>query len=199
MLNKYNLQIIKIASKDISRFALEHLKVEKDKTVACDGRRLIEVTRPKVNKEDFPVIPGFPLVEDKVFYLNESEIKKVLTNLPKKPFLPILNNIGINQQEKSTNLLTTDLDSNAIIQCREKDKDLDYPDTEKVYPQGKHIKIRVSAKLLKEICEQVVNFTDDKNYAIDLSIYGEDKPIKFYSRREETEQIMQGLIMPMSK
>jgi len=197
MLNKYNLQIIKIASKDSNRFALEHLKVEKDKTIACDGRRLIEVTRPKVNKEDFPVIPGFPLVEDKVFYLNESEIKKVLTNLPKKPSLPILNNIGINQQEKSTNLLTTDLDSNAVIQCRE--KDLDYPDTEKVYPQGEHIKIKVNAKLLKEICEQVVNFTDDKNYAINLSIYDKDKPIKFSSRRGETGQIMQGLIMPIKK
>ena len=200
MLNKHNLEVIKFASKENeNRYTLEFVRVEKDKTVATNGRMLIEVSRPKVDKQDFPIFVDSPLKEGKVFYLSNKVIKILSSLIPKKHQLPILKNIGISQTEKEIKLLTTDLSSSNTTAVKK--EDIQYPDYAKLYKvEGKKLNLSLNASYLKTVCEQVINFTDKSSVEIELTISDSTQaPLMFEAENKETGQKMRGLLMPLKR
>jgi len=107
MLNKYNLQIANFAKKEGAYpYSLQFVKVTKEKTIATDAEKLIEVTRPTLPYDEYPDT-GHEYKENRDFYLRPDEVKKIERLIPKSP-LPILQNIAVSQKEKETLLITTD-------------------------------------------------------------------------------------------
>ena len=199
MLNKYNLQIAKILKSVKEECSYSYLKVEENRTIATDSRILIEVTRPEVNKDDFTEIKGYPLIENQPFYLSREEangLVEILTSSLKKYRFSL---IGVSQavQDKKhiTNLIVYNPESSLIGQIKEKDR-ISYPDIDKIYPEKLPTKIvKLNAKLLKAICEQVIKFSDDSNSVITLILHKESEPVEFFAERKETGQTMKGLLV----
>ena len=55
MLNRYNLQIASFTEEETPYpSSLQFIKVTKEKTIATDGRKLIEVTRPTLPYDEYP-------------------------------------------------------------------------------------------------------------------------------------------------
>ena len=195
MLNKYNLQIASLLEKeDDFTLNVQHvIKVTKEKTIATERHLLIEVTRPNLPYDEFPET-GYEYKQDRDFYLTKNEIAKIQRLIPKSP-LPILENVMVSQEKNKTILVTTDLEN--VFTMSIKDKDVSYPDTDKVYPKEKPIiSFIVNAKRLKEIATQVEKFSDKKEKPVTISIYQDEynKFIKFEAVNNITEQRMKGLL-----
>lgn len=202
MLNRHNLELEKFLGNE-ERYSISHIKVTKDATVATNGKVLVEVTRPKVDKEDFPIIKGHEQKEDRDFYLTEEETRKVLKNIPKKVSLPILTNVAVSQEKEKTNLMMTDLDNDVVISSRNKEE-VNYPKFDEVYPKNDAIAcVKLSARHLRDICDKAIKFIEAnpklETEPLTLKFYGEEEPLGFSAENTETEQKMKGLIMPIVK
>jgi len=203
MLNKYNLQIAKILKSVKEECDYSHLKVEKNRTIATDARVLFEVTRPRVNKDDFSENENYPLTENHSFYLSmeeANELMKTLESSSKKCFSSL---IGVSQtvrdKECVTNLMVYTPEPSLVKQIKEKDK-ISYPNIDKVYPKEPPVKVvKLNARLLKSICEQVIKFSDDSNSVITLALHKESELIGFFAERKETGQIMKGLLATLKR
>ena len=198
MLNRYNLQIASFTEEETPYpSSLQFIKVTKEKTIATDGRKLIEVTRPTLPYDEYPDT-GHEYKENRDFYLRRDEVKKIERLIPKSP-LPILQNIAVSQKEKETLLITTDLENTYTISIRDKEWyhiKKPYPNTEKAYPASKpKVTVKLNAKALKEIAMQVEKFSDEKGHPITISIH--DEVIEFRAENKKTGQKMKGLLVTL--
>ena len=193
--NKHNLKIIECAAKDETRPALSGLFITENYTCATDSYCLMEVSNPKVNKEDLPIIPNSkPAHYCDPAIIPAKAIQKVLQNLPKNTTLPILQNawLGSKTDKKTAEILTTDLEiANPVITRK---TEAQFPDYKKIIPKDKPEKtINVNPEILIKVLKQFVGFTDSSNVKIQIS----DKlsPIKISAHNKE--QNMVGLVMPL--
>src|SRR5215469_8657246 len=106
MLNRHNLNIAKLAAKEKSRISLQNIYVTPEATIETDGHQLISVTRPPVDKEQFPVKDGdsFTAVgnEHSPFMMSAVDALNIAKALPKKSPIPVILNAAIgevNQQD----------------------------------------------------------------------------------------------------
>lgn len=140
-LNKSNLDIAIIAKGE----RVPGILVTKDRTVVNDSRRLVEVTRPKFNAEDFPKVPGFEQKQENDFILPITEALQVSRQIPKaKKDLSILKN-AIIEQNNRVRIATTDLSSASIVDVNPIEGK--YPEYQEVIPQGK-LKHRMESILI---------------------------------------------------
>ena len=196
IINKKALVLKEVLPRDEERGPINNLLITSQKTIATDGQILAEIENlPQELIEEFPKV-DIPLNKDPVL-LSPKTIEKIEKNLPKKPQLSILNNFVIGRQNGEIKIITTDLENKTIVS--QKVIEGEYPNTEIVYPQGEpKVKIRVSIDLLRTLVRVVGRFTNRDYPGVDLSIYGEDKPILFeYSNNEDVKT--KGLIMPMKR
>lgn len=209
MFNKNNLLIHSIANKnDNGKIILQGVKFEKDKTVATDGYKLIEVKNPDemLDDKEFPQINE----DNKTIKFNENgciiptkSIKKVLSNLTNKnPNLPILNNcIFLNSNKENSKIATTDLEQIDIVKVRNIIGD--YPDCNEIIPKNidnkEYIKIIVNIKFLKEIIETISKMNlSSQNINLYLSSENKEKPIIIKTNTKEKQNIT-ALLMPVKE
>lgn len=189
--NQLNLDVGKIASKSEIKPEFACVYFTKQKTVATDSYRLLEVTVPEdCDAEDFPNaltelpedIPGF-LVPAK----NLATIK-----LPKNKKLQILNNLAIRSITKNTvELLTNNLET-ANTTCINT-VDGQYPDYEKIIPKDTPLaEVTVNANLLAELLEVMAK--TNELHEVTIKLYGKNKPILLEASNDS--QNARGVFMP---
>lgn len=200
MLNKHNLDIAVIAGK--SKWGDNGLFVAKDRTVANDGRRLVEITRPtkldgeEFNPDDFPVIPNFEPKQDHDFIIPTMEALKVAKQIPKgKRTKAILKNAVIEQNGR-VRIASTDLGSAIITDINPIEGK--YPEYQQVIPQGKlKHRVGVNPKYLMEICQLADKFQSEY-YKIMVLEFNDNGGIKLTTKNDDTGQEFTAIVMPMS-
>lgn len=214
MLNRHNLAIAALASKEESRFTLNALHVTPDYTAETDGHQLVKVTRPKlaVSSSSFPEIPGQPLATDdfKPFLLPAADARELAKSLPKKSTIPILQCAAIAQVEEPigdgeetklrTTVMTTDLSSAKFVRP---DMPGNFPDIDRVIPNPNKatFAICLDAAILKNLMAQVESFVTAQ------AAHGKRAPVRFYFQDDKAairfdceggdDQHMTGVLMPM--
>ncbi len=165
--NKKQLEIVKIASKDETRPALQGLYIDGDTTVMTDGHKLMTVKSKPMPTEDWPAnsIPWKKNSEP--FIISREQVEKCLKNIPKKSQVKLLLNAAIGKVENEPCLVcqTTDIYSTDKVEGSE--IDAKYPNYKQVIPDYKdnenYQAFGVSARYLKEVCTLLEKYQTASN------------------------------------
>lgn len=196
MINKNNLVIAELLDKDNSGGGLY---ITKDRTVANNGKCLIEITRPKVDVKEFPVIPKVEPKQEKDFIISPKTCKEIASIIPKKTspgFNDILKNVVIEQTDnKRASFSTTDLETATTVHSLLIEGQ--YPDYKQVYPTKEPIfTIALSSVSLEKICSLINKTQAETDKRIKLEFYSSGDAVKFTATNADTEQEITALIMP---
>ncbi|MCI0529766.1 MAG: hypothetical protein L0Y56_20175 [Nitrospira sp.] len=204
LLNKRNLEIVKIAGMDEARYPMNslYIDVEAKKTVVTDGHRLVTVSLPGgVRDEDFPKVNGMtasPLAKNCL--LSTEAVEKVIKSLPKKPSLHILSYVAIDgvktdADETLAHLCVTDLEVPQVFAIRKKEGA--FPDYKRLIPtEQPAVSISVNARYLAEILQLAQGY-DQRNYMVELEISSPEQSLVIKARDRDTGQVFEALLMPL--
>ncbi len=157
--NKKQHEIVKIASKDKTKPALQGLYIDGDTTVMTDGRKLMTVKSNPMPTEEWPANSIPWKIDPDPFIISREQVEKSLKNIPRKPDFPILGNVAIGKVVNDTGLKelacqTTNLENTDKVEGRE--IDAKYPNYKQIIPPYKdeelYQAIGISATYLKEVC-----------------------------------------------
>jgi len=182
LLGKRNLEIIKLASNDETRQALNGLYVDGDTTVVTDGHKLIRVKSQSPPVCDWPV-NGIKWTVEEPFIIDKKTVEKALKNIPKKQAMPILHNVAVGLikvdegEVKKAVCQTTDLERTENIEARTVEGK--FPDYKRVIPdyenESEYSRIGISAKYLMEVCSVLKNYDEKMGF------------VTLYFKKEGTE------------
>lgn len=193
--NKINLEVSRFASTNESRPELTGVFFTKDKVVATDSFKLVEITTPRGLKvEDYPKVNGKAAMRGfKPFIVPAKELSKIKISSNKD--LPMLNNMAVSYvDDKRVDFITTDLESVQVKSLRRIDGQ--YPDYERVFPKSKpKAEVLINGDFLAEVAELLAK--TNKLRSIRVKFYGENMPLVIESSGEE--QTARAMVMPMRK
>ncbi|MGQ4876804.1 MAG: hypothetical protein ACP6IY_22275, partial [Promethearchaeia archaeon] len=186
MYNKNNLLINAITGDEKSKKILSGVLFKKDRTVATDLFKLIEVKNPDemIDDSEFPKVgENIENFSEKGYILPAKSVKKILSNLNniKNNDLPILKNcIFLKNDDKNSSKVAT-------INAKHTDIDIVkvnnigdyYPDYTEEIPntdEFAYVKTKVNIKYLKKIIDTISKMNLSYEY-INLFLSSEDKPI----------------------
>lgn len=203
MLNRFNLNIAALASKEESRYSLCGIQVTKERTCVTDGHCLVTVSAPDLPHADIPMIEGIAPSENPApFILPAKEALAIASALPKKTMIPILNNAFVESGEGDiAKVAVTDLESPRIFNVKKIAGA--YPNIDQVIPsqESAEIAIAVDANLLINILKALAPLPAacDKNHlaAVVMRIKDPESPIRFDVENKETGQKGLGVLMPL--
>lgn len=194
--NEHNLKVAKIASRGGIKPVLECVLFTKDKSVATDSFRLLEVSVPKNAKAgEFPKVQGHSVMQGvKPFLARAREVEKI--KIPKKAKLPILEHFGIKHVDNHhAEFLSVDKDGESVQITNALRVDDQFPDYEKIFPTGKPVaEVDVNAFFLSEILE-IMGGMNKHDARITIKIYGEGKPVVVVAGNDN--QSARAMIMPV--
>jgi len=185
--NKNNLNVAKIVSKNKMRIEISGVLFTKDKTVATDSFRLIEISTPKgLNYNDFPFSKGEGIVSKgfEPFIADASDLKKIV--IPKKGSLPILHTTVIGSvRSEAVNFTTSDIESTDNVIVRKIKGE--YPKYEEIIPTGKPlVTFTVNAEYLIGVLEVLGKL--ERGHKVEMKFYGETKPMVLEAGNEEIQK-----------
>lgn len=198
--------IAKLASKDRGRYGATlgvRLSVSGDGYMveATNCSYLGRVTGPLDDATEYPNIPS---IESAPNGKTESVIPAkewvdVFRTVPKYS-KPILRNVAAVIGENVTTLATTDLGSVKVAQPRNCDgrfpgSELILKDLEKTQPE---LTIKVNSKLLRELLEVAITYSEDGHNGVDLEFRG-PKTIMVVRSKNSHGQKFTGLLVPLTK
>lgn len=204
MLNRHNLNIAALCNKDDSRFTLSALYVTPEATIETDGHQMMMVTRPNLDPQQFPEIPGAVAVAThEAFLLGAEEAVKAGKSLPKKTTIPILQNAAVTTvpsgEEDGTRygLVTTDLSTHQVFR-QYSDKDRKFPDYKRVIwpPASAEHRICIDASLLRRVLAQFESFQSNQRGAPVQFFFRENGAIRLDAEGGDGQH-MTALVMPM--
>src|SRR3990167_5309599 len=188
--NQHNLAVAKIASKEEYKPEIAGVYFTKEKTVATDGYRLLEVSVPiGIKPEEFPVVEGkYAMRGCKPFIVPAKSLKGI--KIPTSRSLPILQHVALSHvDDNRVEFMTTDLESGKVTTARRVAGQ--FPDYEKIIPTGKPvIELEINADYLTELLEVMGKMSK----TVKLKIYGIEKPLVLEVKTNE--QTARGLLMP---
>jgi hypothetical protein len=219
MLNKYNLQIAALCSREASRFTLNKILVTPDFTAETDGHQLIRVTTPKqFDPETFPEVPGCGKAakDFKPFLIPSSDALDLIKAIPKKQPIPILDNVAVTlpaDPEGDPILVITDLQQNKTYRAaQEKDpkRKETFPDFNRVMPKVEKavFEVHFDCALLGRVMRQIENFNRSGSTGMaparirfyDPEVHDghySDSAIRIDAVNDETGQELTAVVMPM--
>lgn len=200
-INKFNLLVAKVASKDVRRQNLNSVYFDTDGTLATDGHKIVKIGYPEqYPTEELPTKePISGEAKDLVPFLLPREAAAGLEkSQPKIKHMPILNNIFLDvtktNSSGSAHFMTTTLDS----ESRPAIKKMDYtfPPYKQVIPQQKDRVLRIgfNCKYMAEICEIASKMGLEECV---FEFYGDVSPVKITGKNKETGQDFMALVMPI--
>ncbi len=97
LLNRYNLELAKLATADESRYSINAIYVTPTDTVVTDGHQLTIISAPAMPEENYPVIEGFEPCgkEFEPFLIDRKSALELAAAIPKTPNLPALERVRI--------------------------------------------------------------------------------------------------------
>lgn len=200
-LNKNNLNIVDCASKEDSRYVLQSIRIDKDKTTVTDGRVLVEVSAPVIDQEAIPEIPGLKKSKEEIkSFLLPAEACKQLSKAVPKTKLPILNYIFIDSETTNSNgfalLGSTDLSKWPVYNIKKVEGE--YPDTEVVWPKDGVLDRKITITFNPEYLIKVLRHAKAVNPGkVVLKFYGDEKAVRIEAKNEE--QNLRALVLPLTK
>lgn len=191
--NKFNLAVAKFAA-DEGREEFKCVLFTKDKTVATDGVRLLEVSVNSALKvEDFPQVNGLAAMRGCSPFLVGA---KQVTDLKLKGAkgLPITEMVALKHVDNErVEFLTTDLESSQVKQMRRVDGK--FPDYEQIFPKDDPVaEVSVNGVKMAELLK-VIGEMGDATGTVCIRFYGANKPIEL--RVQGVNQQARGMMMPM--
>jgi len=204
LLNRHNLSIVALASKDETRHSLQGVRVTKDYTEATDGYRLARVTVPTGNPAEFPNVGitangSMPAVT--VPATAAKALEKALPRPGRSRRLPILENALVDTeaaQRGTFRAIATDLETQTPVEAAVIEGQ--YPDSDPVFPGGEPLAtVHINGLYLAECAKLAAGMTNGRSHGIKLLIYDKDglAPVKIEATNPDTGQTATFLIMPM--
>jgi hypothetical protein len=210
LLNRFNLNIAKLASKEVSRFTLSAVHVTPKQTGVTDGHSMMIVSTIDLPGESFPNRTDSGLtVQDnwKPFNLSSEQALRACADLPKKSTIPVLGcaAVAVNGDPLHPTVLTTDLERHAAYPAMES---ANFPDWERVLPKKADatFTIGLDARKLKPIIDQFIGFCDsaNKRSAAAVTFRFQDATSAVVMEAKDypgadsmQEQTMTGVLMPL--
>lgn len=193
--NKHNIAVAKFAAKNDIIPELAGVLFMKDKTVATDSFRLMEVSTSTAYKpEEFPMVGGNAAMRGCSPFLVRA--KQVAELKPKgNGLIPITEFVALKHvDDKLAEFMTTDLESSKVSQALRIDGK--FPDYEQAFPKGEpRARVLVNGAMLAELLKAMSELSQIKQ--VEVLFYGEHTPIEL--RSENSEQKARGLLMPIKE
>lgn len=165
----------KFVSTDPFRKYLHFIAVIGEEAMATDGF-MLTIMPIKKNDDDYPSKAGEELegTLPEVVLLDPKRLDQAIKNLPKKPVLPVLENVQIGKG-KSGIVISSGMPPVQFPSKEKEDDGLerDYPNVKKVIPNNeKHhpLKFAFDARLMKQICELAIKHGNRLNRKIIMEI-----------------------------
>ena len=201
--NKNNLIIHQIADQTGNRPEISGIFFKKDKTVATDSYKLIEVKNPdEMLNADIPIIAdGSKLWQgfvNKGVIIPSKAVQKILQNLKEiKRELPVLQNCWFSDKSNQENseIITTDLE--IVNKVQTKNISCEYPNYNDIIPQTNNgfTKIILHLDFLIKLLNTIGKMDlADKN--IELFIKNSETPLVIKTTTVQKQQIT-ALLMPI--
>lgn len=201
MLNKHNLNIAKLASKDDSRFTLTSLLVTETHTVETDGHQLVEVSRPAPTEgASFPVPTDYPeqaVQKHAPFMLPASDAAKICAALPKKGVAHAA--VCGSSAEGGSRIVPVVIGGEETQTHRVRVPAGNFPDYQRIVPPASKatFKIALSPSLLKDLMAQFESFTKGQGTPSVEFYFTDDKsPVRMDSDGGEGQH-MTAVLMPI--
>jgi DNA polymerase III sliding clamp (beta) subunit (PCNA family) len=186
MLNKYNLSIAKLASKEISRYALGGILVTHNHTVVTDGHLMVVVSCPASEQTHPP------------FIMAAQDAAKIAAALPKNGDNPARRNAAVGAAaENGLVPVLTYGEEQQFYNVRPLSGS--FPDFERVIPKasGNKFKITLDAKLLKDLMAQFETFCKgEKNLAVEFYFRTDSDAVRMDAQGGDGQH-MTAVLMPM--
>ena len=203
--NRHNFTIAKMAAKESSRYVLNAILVTEDGTKCTDGHRLIEVSCPNMERDQFPVVPGVEIAKNGNRFLFPAKSALELSKqIPRRETIPVLNTacpleprLDDKGEVQEVGFVTTDLDSAKPMIVRKMSGT--FPDTAHCYPrpEDEKFKIAVNSKYLRDMADWFDSFIENPSKAMVMTFYGPDRPILFEATNDGGNgQYAKALLMP---
>lgn len=187
--NKHNLSVVRFAAKDGAKEELTGVLFTKDKTVATDAVRLLEVSvDTAVKVEDYPKVQGNAAMHGcKPFLASVKQLNEIKIRSGQ---MPILNCVAIKHlDEKSIEFMSTNLETADIKSVRRIDGK--FPDYKKLFPISKPVaQFTIDGLKFAELLKVMSEI--GKLGAVQVRYYGTDKPIEL--RADAETQRSRGLM-----
>ena len=194
LFNSINLSVAKMASASNIREELASVIFMKDRTVATDSFRLLEITTPKnLNVEDFPKVDGASAMRGfQPFMVSAKALKEI--KIPKKAKMPVMESVAIKHVDNNrVEFLTTNGESADIKNIKRTNGQ--FPDYEKIFPTEKPLaEVELNGMLLAELLEVMSKL--DRMSKVKIKVFALNKPIVIEAKSEIQEA--RGMIMPMA-
>ncbi len=205
MFNKNNLIIADIASKNSDRVEITGVLFKKDRTVATDAYKLIEVKNPEIfqKNDDIPVLPDKTKVWNgflkKGVILPVKAIKKIRQNLPdiKNSSLPVLKSCWFTDKSNAEMVEIASTDLEIVNKIQVKNIQGNFPDYQNIIPKNYKQKITISIKHLKDMIK-TLEAMDIQDGSIELAIKDDISPVMIKAKTKQEQEIT-GLLMPIKK
>lgn len=201
MLNKNNLVIAKLASKEENRYVINGVLVKPDCTVVTDGHMLVEVSTPDVALDDVPAIDGItPTREFEPFILSRESAIDIFEAIPKKPTKPILEHAFVGKESNESELAVIGM-SDAYNPKLFKSRKVEgvFPDYKSVIPSVESAEVSTcwNLDLLAPLLTTLASFKSDRWRwsAATFHIKGPEDPVRIDMKAGE--QKVTAVFMPM--
>lgn len=203
MLNKWNLETAKFASKEQSRYSINAIQVEPERTVATDGHSLVVVSNnPALKAEHFPAVEGMEVLDAfSPFLTPAADALAVAKTLPRKVNIPVLAYAAVAKNGDEGMKLVVSSPPDAQIKTVTPDRDSRFPLYQCAFPVKQPVfEITVNGQKLAALVEFLGKFADagySSQSAVTLRLYDNETAIRMDAVNKETNQQATGLLMPM--
>ena len=193
--NKHNLDIVKIVNRKSTREELKGVLFTKDKTVATDAIRLLEVSVPQdVKAEDFPQVEGSSAMRGcEPFLLNAQWIKDRLS-VPQVKTMPVLNHAAVKHiHDNKVEFLTTHdgvtAELTLIPRIIEK-----FPTYEQLFPTKE---ATMTLIMDGEKLAELLKVMSALHNQITIKVYGKDEAVMLQCEDKTHKQGARAVMMPI--
>lgn len=210
LVTKQQLEARQLASKDLERFDITHLKITPSAqgpgadVVATNGHLAVRVkSRELPGESEVPLAPRQGGTDpDRAVYLHAAAAAEAAKVLPKNPELPSFQVGRLRVEERtrgaSLSIGASDTLTHHVVTTEEPDS-LRYPDVEQILA-AQRLKVPVVSVLLSAdyvalVAKFAKQFAAVERPAIKLTYYGPGEAVGF--EWEDPRHTVQGLLMPM--
>lgn len=195
LLNRATLGLAALASKEVSRYTLQAICIDKDVAVETDGHQLVMITHPTapIPEDNFPLTPGLVHTspDGHPILLHRDGALSALKSLPKKGNIPALSHAALSENQT---IIVNDLESVSSFSAKATGQ---FPDYKRVIPTGvPQAEICLNTKLLMSVLKYVADYGDSRCPVVRLTVYDRERPIRLDSRTPDG-QFITGVIMPI--
>ncbi len=202
-------------SRETARPVLTGVHLTPTHVYATDSYKLVRISLPKhgPQAEDFPKMNGEPStseIPETGVTIPASALKRALSSWPahssRVAALPVLNSIAVAVTDDVVRLTTTDLERTTVEVAR-LIREVEVPPYDELmdkYAEPEAV-VYLDARFLAEIARAMLTFLGGParrnrfraSHVIKLELFGQTKPIRFTAERDDRDQTMEALLMPV--